>query len=482
MTAPQYLTIPQPLRALACETICRRAGRIPFTRNGVEITEDLIGITLECLNAEVTRTLPLKTITRETETRPGLAECLSERIGSYQGAAAPVIAEILINAGLAESAEVLDAATHMQFQGVRLLSTWSWHIGSGEFLTGGGQYTGGDDAWLARCPVCRTGILSRVTGKRLFGIPPTDYYLDCSHCGAKFIPEKDRFRLVSIARISDPRWRQYLSSCRTSDEWSALIREETPARQAPSRIATSRYRMAPKKPEAPPRTQPVRQPEKPVLPIEGVPVPFSTLRDGSLIVTGTTKTLYFRPASLRFLRGTRHDLFCHAERTLQHALENPAYAGVKPIFVREYAHYLSLRLGPVTEELRKKNDPRYRLLLNRYGAGEFGSFAMEDTEQAQKKGILIVFLKGKLCHIAACHTCFADLIDRTFGSITADLCYLDGDETSCRINSLVTAFREEHVFWIHELDDDRAIEPAVADLKDRYLKVSATSGDMAGSE
>ena len=157
---------------------------------------------------------------------------------------------------------MLDTATHTQIRGIRLLPAWTWHIGSGEFSRGGGQYTGGYDAWLARCPVCKTGILGRVTGKRLFGIPPTDFYFDCSHCGAKFTPEKDRFRLVSIARIADPRWRQYLNSSRTPDEWSALIREETPVRQAPSRIATSRYRMASRKPEAPHQTPPVRRPGK----------------------------------------------------------------------------------------------------------------------------------------------------------------------------------------------------------------------------
>ena len=258
MVTPQFLPIPKAIHALACETISRRVDRLPFTRNDVEITEGIVGITLECLNAEVMRTLPLKTVARGTGTHPGLAECLSERRGSDQGGVAPVIAEVLVNAGLAEPAEVLDTATHTQIRGIRLLPAWTWHIGSGEFSRGGGQYTGGYDAWLARCPVCKTGILGRVTGKRLFGIPPTDFYFDCSHCGAKFTPEKDRFRLVSIARIADPRWRQYLNSSRTPDEWSALIREETPVRQAPSRIATSRYRMASRKPEAPHQTPPVR--------------------------------------------------------------------------------------------------------------------------------------------------------------------------------------------------------------------------------
>jgi hypothetical protein len=475
LTAPQFLPIPKNIHALACETISRRIGRLPFTRNGVEITESLVGVTMECLNAEVRRTLPLRTVSRETGTIPGLGESLGERFGGDMGAAAPVIAEVLVSAGLAEPAEVPDATTRTETRGIRLLSAWTWHIASGDFLPCDSTCSGGGetDAWLAQCPVCRTGILSRVTGKRLFGIPPTDYYLDCSHCGAKFIPEKDRFRLVSIAHISDPRWRQYLNSCRKPDDWAALVREETPSRQV-SRIATSRYRMAPRKTVIP-TSQPVliHRPEKPARPVEGVPVLFSTLKDGSLAVTGTARTLYFRPVSFRFLRGVRHDLFTRSERIVQQALESPVFAEVKPLFVKEYLQYLPLRLGPVTEELGKKNNPLYRQLLNRYGDEDFGSFAIQDEECAHKKGVLIVYVQGKLCHVAGCHTAFADLVDRSLGSITTDQCYRDGDETACRINSIVTAFRDVPVIWIHELSDDNAIDAAVSDLQNRYLQVPA---------
>ena len=149
-----------------------------------------------------------------------------------------------------------------------------------------------------------------------------------------------------------------LNSCKTSDEWSALVREGTPGQQTSQKIATSKYRMAAKKPEPVPQTPMLRRPVKPVLQVEGIPVHFPALKDGTLIVTGTTKTLYFRGTKLRFLRGIRHDVFTHAERTLQQVPEAPAFSEVKSIFIQEYARYLPLRLGPVAEELKKKNDPR----------------------------------------------------------------------------------------------------------------------------
>ena len=63
------------------------------------------------------RTLPLRIVSRETGIIPGLGECLSERLGGDLDAAAPVIAEVLVSAGLAEPAEVLDAATRTKTRG-----------------------------------------------------------------------------------------------------------------------------------------------------------------------------------------------------------------------------------------------------------------------------------------------------------------------------------------------------------------------------
>ena len=113
------------------------------------------------------------------------------------------------------------------------------------------------------------------------------------------------------------------------------------------------------------------------------------LRDGTLIISGTAKTLYFRPVTIRFLRGTRHHLFSHAERTLEQALKSPAFTDVKPLFIQDYLRYLPLRLGPVTEKLRRKNDPLYRQLLNRYGDEDFTLLPWLTRNRDRRKGSLL---------------------------------------------------------------------------------------------
>src|SRR5512136_3261391 len=77
---------------------------------------------------------------------------------------------------------------------------------------------------MSICPICRTGILNRVVGKQLFGIPHTDFYIECTHCGAKFIPVGPQFRLVSIATVRDPLWRKYLDQTFPAETWAALAR------------------------------------------------------------------------------------------------------------------------------------------------------------------------------------------------------------------------------------------------------------------
>ena len=472
MAAPQFLPIPEKIRALACETISRRVGRLPVARDGAEVNADLVAVAMECLNAEVLRTLPLKTLEKGERTVPGLGDCLSQRLGGDQSASAAAVAAVLTDAGLAEPADMLDTKTRTQMKGIRLISAWTWHIGSGDqgSAVSPANTGGASDAWLARCPVCKTGILNRVEGKRLFGIPPTDYYLDCSHCGAKFVPEKNRFRLVSIAHISDPRWRQYLNSAKTADDWAVLANYEPEKKPAPaSRVRTTGYRIRAPHPAAVPAPAPVHRPVRQARATDGIPVSFSALRDGTLAIPGETKTLYFRPLKLQFLKGLRHDLFIQSKRTVKEALAQPAFSTLVQECGQELSKYQDSRLGQVMADFRLRSNLVYRRFLNAYGEEDFSSFCLADEGAERAKGILMVYAEGRLCHLEGCHNDFSERIDRGIGAVMSDACYLDGDETACRLNSIVTACRPAAVIYIHEISDDAAIDTAVNSLRARYF-------------
>ncbi|MDD1694524.1 MAG: hypothetical protein LUQ71_07350, partial [Methanoregula sp.] len=274
MSVPQYLPVPPELFAHACTTVTQRVSQLPFLRSGVNVTGELVGVTMECLNAEPTRTLAVST-PRDSlfgSVAPGLDAVLEERLRIPGKTVVPVIAEVLCSAGITEMTEIIDRQMHRPRRAVRLLPPWTWHIAStlAPSVRLGGTADGASLSWMDICPVCRTGILSRVVGKQLFGIPRTDFIIECSHCGAKFIPVGPAYRLVSIALIRDPLWKKYLDKTYSTEEWAALARSTAPG----GRIT------APSGPAA----------KKPAAALPAASVTLSAMKDGSLAVPVPGKT------------------------------------------------------------------------------------------------------------------------------------------------------------------------------------------------
>ena len=180
MSATQYFPLPPELFAHACDTVSKRVSQLPFLRGGVHVTGELVGVTMECLNAEPSRTLPLTTPRDIHESvTDGLDLCLEQRLRVPGKTFVPVIAEVLCSAGIAEMTEIIDRELHRPRRAIRLLAPWTWHIAStmapSVRLGGSGGADRPCHGWTS-CPVCRTGILDRVMGKQLFGIPRTDFY------------------------------------------------------------------------------------------------------------------------------------------------------------------------------------------------------------------------------------------------------------------------------------------------------------------
>ena len=424
--------------ALAGETVSRRVSRLPFLRSGVRVTGELIGVAMECLNAEFNKTLALRTPPNTVEKPPdGLDRCIEERLKLPGKTVVPVIVDVLCSAGIAETTEIMDRVSHRPRKGIRLLPPWTWHAASAMAPTVRLQGSGNDDAssllsWMSMCPVCRTGILNRVVGKQLFGIPHTDFYIECSHCGAKFIPLGTQFRLVSIATVRDPLWRKYLNETFSAEAWSALARGTS--------TGGNQY---------------VRQTEKPVSQSQKSPSGgLMQLKDGSLIVPFQEKTLYFKPVKLNFSGGLREDVFARAQKPLQDLLETPAFSLLLPQVNAKYSRYLSMKSGLFLGHLKERHDPFYREFLNSYGDEKYGTFRLEDSGEADKKGVLIVVVNKGIYHAVNCRDTLRVIINDVFGRISAEDCLLSGDSTRCRMNALLCNNRSAAGVSIHTCEKE----------------------------
>jgi hypothetical protein len=437
MSSSQFFPIPPEVFAHACRTVSGRVSQLPFLRSGVRVTGEMIGVAMESLNAVPQKALAVTT-PREagSGTEDGLDRCLEKRLQGAGTAAAAVVAEVLVGAGIAEPALVPDRNSRHERRGIRLVAPWTWHIASAMApsvrLAGAGD--GPALSWMDVCPVCRTGVLDRVTGKQLFGVPRTDFYIECSSCGAKFIPVGPAFRLVSIAHARDPLWKSHLEKTRTPEEWAALAHSKGPAAAA-----------------TPPRPAAARAPV-PDLPAS--PLTLVALKDGSLSATVGKKTLYFRPVPLVFSGGVRGDAFARVARTLEDLLSLPAYGHLRSPVNAKYSRYLPLRTGIFLSQLRERHDPFYRSFLNPYGDERYGTFRAGDTRDAGKKGVLIVVVGRGLYHVMDVPDALGTAITSRLGRVGPDDCLLGKDPERCRINALLSGRKNEAGLYFFPAEQD----------------------------
>jgi hypothetical protein len=442
MSATQFFPLSPEMFALACETVSRRVSRLPFLRSGVMVTGELLGVAMECLNAEFNKTLALRTPLNAAEKLPdGLDRCIEESLKIPGRTAVPVIVDVLCSAGIAETMEIMDRFSHRTQKGIRLLPPWTWHAASAMTPAVRFPGSGNDDAsfplsWMSMCPVCRTGILNRVVGKQLFGIPHTDFYIECTHCGAKFIPVGTQFRLVSIATVRDPLWRKHLDQTFPAETWAALARGTSPGGKALS------Y----------PREK------KPAGPLQKFPPGGLTqMKDGSLVVPFKEKTLFFKPVKLNFSGGVKEDLFARVKTPLEEMLKNPAFSHLLSPVNAKYSRYLPMKSGLFFGQLKERHDPFYREFLNSYGDEKYCTFRMEESNDGNKKGVLIIVVNRGMYHAVNCPDTFRVMINDTFGRISSDDCLLCGDDARCRINALLCTSRNDAGMYIHpvEKEDER---------------------------
>jgi len=456
MSATQYFPIPPDRFALAVETVSRRVSRLPFLRSGVMVTGELLGVAMECLNAEFNKTLALRT-PQDTLIKPedGLDRCIEERHRTTGTAVVPVIVDVLCSAGIAETTELMDRHAHRPRKAVRLLPPWTWDAGPAMSATVRLSGPGNEDApsplsWMSMCPVCRTGILDRVVGKQLFGIPHTDFYIECTHCGAKFIPVGTQYRLVSIATVRDPLWKKHLGQTFPAETWAALARGTGPG---------GKLLLHPtgKKPGSSP---------SPKLPAGSL----TQLKDGSLVVPAGGKTLYFKPVKLNFTGGVREDLFARVQKSLGEIIQDPAFSHLLPSINARYSQYLPLKTGLFLSQLKQRGDPFYREFLNCYGDEKYGAFRLDDSRDGDRKGVMVVVVNRGIYTVFNCPDTIRGTINDTLGRIPPEDCLLSGDSSRCRVNALLCNNKKEAGIFIH-ISGDEAERVLITELLKGLISV-----------
>ena len=130
-------------------------------------------------------------------------------------------------------------------------------------------------------------MLNAVIGQRLFGIPATGF-LACTHCGAKFVPDDNKYRLVSITIKKDPLWGRYLNTTMSPDAWEAIARYVRPKKKTQRTCERGDHQQNSS---------------------FGIPGKNNEKTGGRLAVPVGTRMLYFTMLALQYRQGNIHDLF-----------------------------------------------------------------------------------------------------------------------------------------------------------------------------
>jgi hypothetical protein len=452
MPLPHTLPVPPALLIRACDEVEYKVGHLPFHWKGIEVGRSLVGTALEELNAEPTRALALREYTADggRVRVDGLDVHLALRGIEGEGAAV-AIAEVLIQAGIAQKVSNPDRRSRRVVQGVRLLPSWTWHIASDPKdpipLTGTTAHVPEDlRSWKNLCPVCRTGTLKAVTGQRLFGIMSTDF-IACVHCGAKFVPDNDDYRLVSIAIKSDPVRGRYLNKTMSPDAWEAIAlqsgslakgqqvrtrgdhRQKTTTHANKKNIPNTQERLA-------------------------LPVGF--------------RTHYFTALALHYQRRGIQDLYSQNTISLQEIIRLPGYRSLAPAVHDQYSHYLGTPVGFFLLELKEQKEMFYREFLHEYGDQIFCTFRTNDDGVAEQKGVFVVAVNGEVRATGTSLTTFSRTVNDELGGLLPESCYRAGDPARCHINALLCRHKNDGGIFVHPVKDEAEIHRISQELQARY--------------
>jgi hypothetical protein len=238
---------------------------------------------------------------------------------------------------------------------------------------------------------------------------------------------------VSIAAARDPLWKKHLNETFPAETWAALAQRTTTGGNPDVRETGKKtFSQSRKSPSG----------------------GFMQLKNGSLAVPFGEKTLYFKPVKLNFLKGVREELFARAQKSLREILENIAFSHLLSPVNARYSRYLSLKTGLFLGQLKERHDPFYREFLNPYGDEKYGTIRLEDSDEADKKGVLIIVVNQGIYHAAVTgNDTFRSIINNFFGRISPEDCFLNGDTTRCRINALLCNNRSTTGIYIHPCEN-----------------------------
>ncbi len=150
----------------------------------------------------------------------------------------------------------------------------------------------------------------------------------------------------------------------------------------------------------------------------------------------------FQEFELRVINRNQENIFSkNSKRSLGYVL-NKALIDPKTrlkkiasIHTEKYAMFLNYTLGEFLLYLKENNNPDYLEYLNGYGDKLYCEFKLDPT-LSKSKGLYCYIIEEKIQYVGRSKKTFGERI-KEYGKITPYNCLIDGQNTNCKINSLI---------------------------------------------
>lgn len=168
----------------------------------------------------------------------------------------------------------------------------------------------------------------------------------------------------------------------------------------------------------------------------------------------------FIEVSLLFQEKNIGDIFKeYTSSTLRETVEKDRYNKLKEQVYKNYKDYLDYPLGKFLFYLKTVNSDFYKLFLNSHGDSQYCTFSFIDKEFYEAKGIYAYKLNDKIVYVGRVKgiNTFNTRVNQGYANISPKNCYIDGQSTNCRINSLVNNNYGSIKLFLLPLDSDAEI-------------------------
>lgn len=175
--------------------------------------------------------------------------------------------------------------------------------------------------------------------------------------------------------------------------------------------------------------------------------------------------LFFIEANITMEERDITDVFAQKNnKTLRETLDNKRYRKFADSVFRSYPSFFDWSLGDFLIHLKNRNDQFYLDFLNPYGDRSFCTFSVDLDNTLDNTG-MYAFVKGnQIVYIGRCRDSFRKRFKYGYGKINPKNCYLDGQSTNCRINSLINQERGVVSIYLNNNSDREYIEVAEKEL------------------